>query len=72
MEKLFEIPDLFSIASGMLVNVGKSTIYGEDIEEEETYYFITLLPYNKNTIDEGLKYLRFKLTPSSYDKKDWD
>jgi hypothetical protein len=44
------------------VNVGKSTISGMGIKEEDMSYFLQLFP----------KYLNFYTKPNDYGVKDWD
>ena len=68
---IFGILGVFSIATGMEINEGKSTMttHGMDVGEERQV--ATLFPYIRVTLDAGFKYLGFCLKPNNYLKKDW-
>ena len=71
VDTISEILGLFSTATGMEINVRKSTLTTHGIEDEEVRHAITYSPYNRATLDEGLKYLGFLLKPNNYLKRDW-
>ena len=67
---LGEILDLFSKATGMEVNVVKSSITSHFLREEERREFERIFPYNSVGLDDGLTYLGFHLKPNDYRKHD--
>ena len=71
VETISDILGLFSSATGMEINVGKSTLMIHGIDEEEIRHATTHFPYNRAMLDEGLKYLGFLLKPNNYLKRDW-
>ena len=72
MEKLHDILNLFSEASGMKVNEGKPSLLGEGLYEEELDHYKKLFPYIVFGFGEGLKCLGSILKPISYIQKYWD
>ena len=70
VDTISKILGLFSSTTGMEINVGKSTLTTHGMEEEEVRHATTLFPFNRATLDEGLKYLGFLLKPNNYLKKD--
>jgi hypothetical protein len=62
---------LFSKATGMIINEGKSTLTTSCLSELEKRRYRLLFPFEEKTIDEGLKYLGFTLKPNDYRKEDW-
>ena len=67
---IFRILGLFSIATSMEINEGKSSMMTHGMDEVEVRHASTLFPYIHVTLDEGLKYLGFMLKPNNYLKKD--
>jgi hypothetical protein len=68
VERLSSILDLFSRATGMLINSTKSTLSTHLMEPEEVQFYKGIFPYLENPLDEGLKYLGFHLKPNFYTK----
>jgi len=68
---LKEILDLFSKATGMDINAGKSTLSTHLLRPEEEAELTRFFPYNTVGLDEGLKYLGFSLKANLYLKRDW-
>ena len=63
-----EILDLFSKATGMEINVGKSSLSTRLLDNIERLAIFGLFPYKLEEFDAGLKYLGFFLKPNSYQK----
>ena len=63
--------DLFSKATGMEVNAGKSSITTHFLRDEERHAFVRIFPYNSAGLDVGMNYLGFHLKPNDYRKNDW-
>jgi hypothetical protein len=56
----------------MQINMSKSTMLICDIKEEYLMIqLVELLPFNCKIIEEGIKYLGFKLKPYGYKVDDW-
>ena len=70
VEKLSEILHLFCKATWMQLNSHKYTITTFNLEEDITREFMELFPFQSYTLDEGLKYLGFRLKPNCYKKED--
>jgi len=68
---LKEILELFSKATGMEINAGKSTLTTNLLRPFEEDELLRLFPYNTAGLDEGLKYLGFSLKSNLYLKRDW-
>ena len=62
---------LFSFATGMEINDGKSTLTTHCMDNEEVRHASVLFPFICASLDEGLKYLGFLLKPNNYLKEDW-
>ena len=62
---------LFSFATGMEINAGKSSLMTHGMDVVEVRHATTLFPFIRANLDEGLKYLGFMLKPNNYLKKDW-
>jgi hypothetical protein len=62
---------LFSKATEMIINEGKSTLTTLCLSEMEKIRYKLHFPFEEKTIDEGLKYLGFTLKPNDYRKEDW-
>jgi len=70
-QTLHEILVLFSKATGMDINVGKSTITTHLLRAREREVLGRLFPFSPLRLDEGLSYLGFQLKPNKYLKNDW-
>ena len=71
LNTLAEILAVFSSATGMEINEGKSIITTHRMEDVEVGYATACFPFVRVTLDDGLKYLGFFLKPNNYLKKDW-
>ena len=58
---LKEILDLFSKATGMEINVEKSTLTTHLLGPEEELELLETFPFNNSGLDVGIKYLGFSL-----------
>ena len=54
----------------MTVNPQKSTLIAHNMEDLEIQRYSTLFPFELKFLEEGLKYLGFKLKPNHYKKED--
>jgi hypothetical protein len=70
-ETLVDILANFLLATGMIINVQKSTISTSELDEEENEVYQRLFPFTLQDISQGIKYLGFQLKPNSYKKEDW-
>jgi len=68
---LKEILDLFSKATGMELNAGKSSLTTNRLRPTEEEELLRYFPFNAAGLDEGLKYLGFSLKANLYLKRDW-
>jgi len=68
---LVEGIELFKRATGMLINVDKSSMITNLVSEADLMYLAGKLPFHIEPMDGGLKYLGFHLKPNSYRKEDW-
>ena len=55
----------------MEINLGKSNLLHNNMDEEVITQEKTLIPVTMSTIDEGFKYLGFQLKLNSYSTRDW-
>jgi len=62
---------LFSSATGMLPNQAKSTITCSRTSVQESHFAQQVFPYSIHPLDRGLKYLGFRLKPTSQRIADW-
>ena len=69
---LSELLTLFCKATGMQINFQKSTITTLNLEEEVLRTFLELFPFQHFSLDDGIKYLGFRLKPNCYKKEDWN
>jgi len=69
---LKEILDLFSKATGMEINAGKSSLTTNLLRPIEQAELLRYFPFNSVGIGEGLKYLGFALKANLYLKRDWE
>ena len=63
--------DLFSVATGMVLNVTKSSISLVNINKEESDRIYSYLNYPLVDVEDGLFYLGFVLKSNAYLKRDW-
>jgi hypothetical protein len=70
-QQLKFILDLFFSTTDMQINVTNSTMLICVIKEDMLLQLDELLPLNHRRIEEGIKYLGFKLKPRSYSLDDW-
>jgi len=68
---LRDILDLFSKATGMDINVGKSSLMTHKLSQREVADIIGLFPFTISGMDEGIKYLGFYLKANKYQSRDW-
>ena len=71
-EKLSKIPFLFCKATKMHINSRKSPLTTFNLEDNVTRVLLELFPFLHYTLDEGIKYLGFRLKPNCYKKEDWN
>lgn len=62
---------LFSTTTGMECNARKSTITTSGCSPNENKYYLHRFPYTLQYLDDGLKYLGFRLKPLHYRITDW-
>ena len=68
---LDDILKIFSKATGMDINVGKSTFIPDLLSREEERVLLELLPFHTVAFEEGIYYLGFFIKPNDYRKWDW-
>ena len=68
---LQEILDLFSKATGMEINEGKSSLTTHMLSQVEEAELKRFFPFSSAGLEEGLKYLGFSLKANRYRKQDW-
>ena len=71
VDTILDILVLFATATGMEINVDKSTLSTHKLDVEETRHISVTFPFQREVLDGGLKYLNFFLKPNDYLKKDW-
>jgi hypothetical protein len=69
--KLKEILHLYGTATGMEVNMLKSSIVFNEVEEEQIGTILKIFPFQRAAFQGGFKYLGFQLKPNDYRKRDW-
>jgi hypothetical protein len=62
---------LFSRATGMQINVRKSTLSVSNMSAEEIMVYKSLFSFEVRDFNLGIKYLGFQLNPNRYLKSDW-
>ena len=67
---LKEILDLFSKATGMEINAGKSSLTTHMLRPKEESELLRLFPFSSAGLEVGLKYLGFSLKANNYRKQD--
>ena len=68
---LQETLELFSKATGMEINYGKSSLITHLLRPDEEAELLRIFPFPTTGLDEGLKYLGFSLKANFYRKQDW-
>eukprot|EP00253_Pinus_taeda_P025808 PITA_25808 len=68
---LHNVFDLFQKAIGMTINVQKSTLTAIGCSQYEVHYTLHWFPFPIHTMEEGLKYLGFRLKPGGYKIANW-
>jgi hypothetical protein len=68
---LNDILDLFYGATRMVININKSAIFFPELEEDLRLSISTLFSFPSYDLQDGIKYLGFKLKPNNYGTKDW-
>ena len=68
LNTLSDILKVFSKATGMEINFGKSTLTTHLLSVEERQEVLNFFPFNTGSLDGGLKYLGFYLKPIVYRK----
>lgn len=63
--------DLFQMATGMIINVQKSTLIAIGCSQHEVYFTRHRFSFSTHPMEEGLKYLGFRLKPGGYKIADW-
>ena len=71
-EAFAELLELFCIASGMCISVGKSTFLVCNVGERVLNNISGILPFKMDSILVGFKYLGYYLKPLGYGIKDWN
>jgi len=66
-----EILDFFCIATSMIININKSSMYFPKNEEDINKVFIDVFSFHAFDLDEGLIYLGYFLKPNMYRSSDW-
>ena len=69
---LYEIMQNFCKASGMLINVDKSTLLYSGLDDVELITVHNIFSFLVAKLEDGSKYLGFYLKPCRYFRKDWD
>jgi hypothetical protein len=63
---------LFCDATGMVINITKSTILFMGIEEDQRHLIANLLNFPSHDLADGLKYLGYVLNPNNYGITYWN
>lgn len=70
-EKIWDLINLFSRATGMTVRRRRSFFLYNIIQEEELQSLKAMFPIEFIPLNEGFKYLGYFLKPNNYKKADW-
>lgn len=62
---------IFSTASGMEINNNKSTITTSGCSPHEIQFSLHRFPFTLHTLEDEIKYLRYRLKPNHYIIVDW-
>jgi hypothetical protein len=68
---LKRIRDLYSMATGMAINLEKSCILTKSFSESEENSILNILSVKKKNLDEGVKCLGFSPKPDRYRNIHW-
>ena len=71
IQNLEKVLRRYQEAKGMEINLGKSNLLHNNMDEEVITQANTLILITMSTIDKGFKYLGFQLKPNSYSTRDW-
>ena len=63
--------NLFKIATGMMINLQKSSVSFFRLEDRDLRYMMGFFPIQEVEISKGIKYLGFFIKPNRYRKSDW-
>jgi hypothetical protein len=70
-QNLKEILDLYFVATGMEINMGKSALYTYGLNDSLSTRIERIFSFQHLDFEGGLKYLGFILKPNNYGNKDW-
>lgn len=62
---------MYCKASGMSINIHKSAMVLNELDEEVEQTLRGLFPFSISGFQDGIKYLRLNLKPNGYGKRDW-
>jgi hypothetical protein len=68
---LRDILDLFCLATRMEINMEKSSMQFHALSDESRAHLRSILPFQHNEIEEGIKYLGFYLNHYAYLFNEW-
>lgn len=63
--------DLFQMATGMIINIHKSSLTEIGCTQHEVFYIRQRFPFPPHQMEEGLKYLGFRIKHGGYKIADW-
>lgn len=67
-----QIINVFYDASGLRINASKSSFICQCDDANLRYFISGFFPFAQNGLEEGIKYLGFKIKPCSYEAADWN
>jgi hypothetical protein len=70
-EKIQKILQVFCLASGLVINIQKSTILHAGVDTGSLQRIVNALSYPCKDLSSGFKYLGYLLKPGSYKAMDW-
>jgi hypothetical protein len=70
-KEIVSILKIFCRATGMMVNLSKSTFHHSGIQGEILENFKEIAPYNFADLSEAFRYLGYFLKPDKYKAVDW-
>ena len=70
-KEINKILDGFCSATGLMINVQKSTSLHSEVQQGTLEYLKELFEYNFNDLSEGFTYLGFFLKPNNHKVEDW-
>ena len=71
IQNLERIIRKYQKATGMEINLEKSNLIHNNLDEDFITQAKSLIPVFISQVDEGFKYLGFHLKPNSYSTQDW-